>query len=358
MKSKTNNHTNSQGIKTILAINQKHAKEFSDKANERRRYRSQHPTEFGCLKCMDGRLNLAYMTKSVLGIIQPWRNVGGKFDLGWPFLGLKIKNWTEYAVSKGRHAVVFVTYHYSRGDTHRGCAGFGYDTEGARKFTADLKKQFDSVYKQSAVYSIQCGIETDYDALILHGYNGEVIDLSSVTSDDKEVLIQMLHRLFPTLPEQVINDLLPLVQGNVQHIQETIDSKRPVIEVEHNEWIIAVGMGFDWLHLPNKALIIGPYVDMDAAIKTAATVIKGNIDAGRIRKNVVLMTCAPFRDPVGAEPKFAEEKAKFLMKRSIEVIKREVPSILSYCNMLTATVDSETRAINVIHKTEKKRKKK
>lgn len=43
----------------------------------RRNYRHLHRTQIGCLKCMDGRLNLPVITNTPLGIIQPFRNLGG-----------------------------------------------------------------------------------------------------------------------------------------------------------------------------------------------------------------------------------------------------------------------------------------
>jgi hypothetical protein len=42
---------------------------------------------------MDGRLNLPVMTQTAVGIIQPFRNLGGKFDLGWPFFQATLETW-------------------------------------------------------------------------------------------------------------------------------------------------------------------------------------------------------------------------------------------------------------------------
>ena len=47
---------------------------------------------------MDGRLNLALMTETPPGIVQPFRNIGGKFDLGWPYFGILMREWVDYAV--------------------------------------------------------------------------------------------------------------------------------------------------------------------------------------------------------------------------------------------------------------------
>lgn len=106
-----------------------------DETLARRQYRALHPTEIAALKCMDGRLNLPLMTKTPWGIIQPFRNVGGIFDFGWPFFGQLIQNWIGYSVEKARDCLILVTYHWSKGDPHRGCKGFGYDVARARAYS-------------------------------------------------------------------------------------------------------------------------------------------------------------------------------------------------------------------------------
>jgi hypothetical protein len=95
--------------------------EFSspDAKGLRYQYRALHPTELLALKCMDGRLNLPVMTQTPVGIIQPLRNLGGVFDLGWPFLGEVVTDWVMYSMARGRDCIIFVTYHWSNGDKHR-----------------------------------------------------------------------------------------------------------------------------------------------------------------------------------------------------------------------------------------------
>jgi carbonic anhydrase len=86
----------SKGIQNLIDLNKEHSRLFSDPgtAAARRQYRAQHPTEIGSLKCMDGRLHLPVATKTPLGIIQPWRNVGGKFDIAY-HKKLRAKNFLK-----------------------------------------------------------------------------------------------------------------------------------------------------------------------------------------------------------------------------------------------------------------------
>ncbi len=343
------------GIDYLLTVNKEQSRAFVDPGStlERRKYRSEHPTEIGVLKCMDGRLHLPVMTKTALGIIQPWRNLGGKFDLGWKPFALLTKEWIDYAVSRGRDVLAIITYHYARGDKHRGCRGFNYDLKAAQDFTAVLKAQFDRVFGRRVVYAIQCGIETDMDALILHGENGEVVDLARVRDTKSNSLFTMLRELYPSMPERIVRDFLPLVIGNIAHIAEVKASRRPIAEAEHKEWVLAIGRGFDWLHEINTALIVGPFdPNLAEAIATAAGIIKSNLDAGRISKDrgIVLMTSSPYRDAAGPEKKLAEEHSQFLTRFSLDIIQNKVPDLMPYLQHLTTTVNMHTRALDILER--------
>jgi hypothetical protein len=188
----------------------------------RQRYMAEHPSAIAALKCMDGRINLSVDTHTPFGIIQPFRNLGGMFDLGWPHLGEVLAHYVHSVVSSGQRVLMLITYHYSKGDPHRGCAGFNYDTQAARASTYNIKRQVEHVFgaDHGTVYPIVCGFETDEEALILHGSNGEMLDLSQVAVDEKDRLRQRLEEMFPDMQSQVRNDLEPLVFGNMQRIVE------------------------------------------------------------------------------------------------------------------------------------------
>ncbi|MES9981651.1 MAG: hypothetical protein ABW107_23310, partial [Candidatus Thiodiazotropha sp. 6PLUC5] len=61
----------------------------------RTRYLAEHPTAIAVLKCMDGRINIPIATNTPKGIIQPFRNLGGMFDLGWPHLGEVLASYVQ-----------------------------------------------------------------------------------------------------------------------------------------------------------------------------------------------------------------------------------------------------------------------
>jgi hypothetical protein len=348
---------NSQsGIDFLLELNARHSQDYVNLSTERRRYRGEHPTEIAALKCMDGRLHLPVMTQTALGIIQPFRNLGGKFDLGWPFFQSKIDEWIHYSGGRGRHCLVFVTYHFARGDAHRGCRGFGYDTDAALQSAIKLKDQFKQVYGNRAVYPIVCGIETDLEALIFHSEDGNKVDLAEVKDTTREGLEGMLRTLYPSMSERIMIDLIPLIEGNIRHIAEIRATNRPIQEAEHKEWVLGIGRGFDWLHAINTAFIVGPFdPNLAGAIATAATLLKGNVDEGRTKpeNGIVLMTSASYRDSAGPERLLAQEKAKFLSKFALEVVKEKVPDLVPYLQILTGCVDLNTRKFDVLDRQDK-----
>lgn len=351
-------------VAKLLELNERHAQEFISSQRSRQIYRYEHPTEIGVMKCMDGRVHVPVMTNTPLGIIQPWRNIGGKFNLGWPHYKDTIKEWAHYAVDRGRSSVVFTTYHFARGFEgedqevvkHRGCAGHSYDTQKAIEDSGLLKQQFDRVYNNDSLYAIHCGIETDLDALILHGDNGEVVDLAEVKYTSPAEVVDMLRALFPKLPVPIINDLLPLVEGNIEHVAEVRASNRPLADSEHRERVLAVGRGFDWLHEPNLALIMGPYdPDLKSNIIKAAGILQSNIDGKRIDpdEGLVLLVSAPYRE-LGDDQNLAIEKAKWLEQYAYSIIKENVPAsadgtrLEDYLSVITATCDMESRKLNLL----------
>ena len=339
------------GIDYLLELNARHSHAYIDVATERRRYRGEHPTEIAALKCMDGRLHLPVMTKTALGIIQPFRNLGGKFDLGWPYFQAVLDEWIQYGIRRGRYCVVFVTYHYARGNVHRGCRGFNYDAEAAKVTAVELRDQFVRVYGRGAVVPLVCGIETDLEALILHAEDDRAVDLSEVTDSSPSAVEGMLNSLYSSLPERIILDLVPLVAGNITHIAEVRASNRPIAETEHKEWVLGIGRGFDWLHAINTAFIVGPYdPNLSDAIETAARLLKSNIDDGRIDPNgIVLMTSAVYRDP-GPNYGLAKEKALFLSKFALDIIEDKVPDLVPHLQILTGFTNLNTRKFEVVER--------
>lgn len=342
-------------IEEVLLRNQEQSSLFCgpDASLARKQYRALHPTEILWFKCMDGRLNGALMTGTPVGIIQPVRNIAGSFDLGWPYLGALFLEWVEYAVSHGRRCLPFVTYHWSKSDVHKGCKGHEYNVDKAK---ADSRWLLDSIEfafgkEHTAVHPIMVGIETDEDTMVLHGDNDAELNISDELETPEDDLIEKLRHLYPDMHPQILNDLLPLVLGNVSHIRELRKTVRPIQHTMHGEQIICVGRGFDWLHWLNRALIIGPYsFDLAKPIRTAAGIVLDNIQKGLVpeRDGALLVTSGVYRITTGSEPRMAELKARTLQKFAIDVIRHDVPELYSHLHVLSGTVDSNTRLFKQI----------
>lgn len=296
-----------------------------DQTLARRKYRAKFPVEIAAMKCMDGRVNMSIMTGAPVGIIQPYRNLGGKFQLGGHF-GELLSEWVQRAVDQGKDALVFVTYHWSKGTKKCGCKGFGYDVDAAREYAKKTVSDIESIFGKNhkVVYPVQLGIETDEDTMVLHGADGKKLDLSKVTSDDPEILRISLEGLYPDMDPIIVKSLLNLCVGNIRHIAEIRKTKRSPIDLDHKEHILAIGRGFDWFHLPNRMLIVGPYsFNLATPIVVAARIILDNLTAGRIpqKDGFALITSAVYRDEAGPQRHRAEFKAQALMEEALEALK-------------------------------------
>jgi hypothetical protein len=316
-----------------------------DQRFQRQQYRAKYPTEVAVTKCMDGRLNFAVMTETPFGIVRPFRNLGGQFNIGGHF-GELLEDWVQHAVKKGRDCIIFVTYHWSKGSEHRGCKGFNYDCVGAQTYTKKLLGNIETVFgkKHLVVYPIQVGIETDEDALILHGSNGSILDLSKVEIDaetgEPKGMRAALETLFPDMKPSMVESFLPYCLGNVRHIAKIRKMKRPLADIDHQEKILAVGRGFDWHHIPNKMLIVNPDYDLAKSIATAGNVLLENLQKGRIPKEqgVALIASAVYNDEAGSQRERVIFKASWLANFALETLQREVPDIIPYLKIIAAGI--------------------
>ena len=320
----------------------------------RQRYLAEHPTAIAVMKCMDGRINIPVATRMPAGIVMPFRNLGGMFDLGWPHLGEVVAHHIERMVGDGRRILFLITYHWSRGNPKRGFAGFGYDTAAAIAHTQQIRRQMEHIFGRghAIVYPLVCGFETDEESLTLHGSDGASLDLSTLGGDDQPTLEPRLAALLPDLPAQMRADLLPLLAGNLAHIADIraqIARRERQLDIEHREWTICIGRGFDFLHTPNQALIIGPYSpDLAEPVRKAAGIIKSNMQAGRIPDDGFLLFASVPYDEIGVDRARAELKARFLSRFAANVIAEDFPELAARMTQRTAVLDWHARQMELL----------
>lgn len=142
--------------------------------------------------------------------------------------------------------------------------------------------------------------------------------------------------------------LSPTIQDTLNHIAEIKQINRE-LNVEHREWMICIGRGFDWLHMPNLALIIGPYSpDLDDPIRKAASIIEANMRAGRIPDDgFLLLAMAPYRE-IGVDRARAELKSGFLSGFAADVIGSEFPKLAEKMHVRTAVLNWQSRTMQMI----------
>jgi len=343
-------------IDWLFDLARRHGETFCSSEDwlSRQRYLAEHPTAIAVLKCMDGRINIPVATQMPTGIMMPFRNLGGMFDLGWPHLGEVLIHHVLKMAGAGRRVLVLITYHWSRGDPKRGCAGFNYNTAAAMANSQAIRAQMTQLFGSAhgSVYPLVCGFETDEEALSLHGNNGEQLDLSTLTESDAASLEPRLAALLLDMPARVRADLLPLLLGNLAHIAEVrAQNSRAerLLDVEHREWVICVGRGFDFLHMPNLALIIGPYSpDLADPLRKAAGIIHANMKAGRIPNDGFLLLASVPYEEIGVDRARAEMKARFLSHFAAAVIEKERPSLAARMTQRTAVLDWGARRLEPI----------
>ncbi|MCE1181093.1 MAG: carboxysome shell carbonic anhydrase [Rhodocyclales bacterium] len=320
----------------------------------RERYLAEHPTAIGVLKCMDGRINIPGATNTPAGIPTPFRNLGGMFDLGWPHLGEVLAQQVQQTIRAGRRMLFLITYHWSRGEPKRGCAGFKCDTQAAIAHTQQIRQQMEYIFGtgHGSVYPLVCGFETDEEALILHGSDGQILDLAQLDGSAATTLEPRLAALLPDMPGQMRHDLLPLLRGNLAHIAEIraqAARQQRTLDIEHREWVICIGRGFDFLHTPNLALIIGPYSPALAdPLRKAGSIIQNNMKAGRIPADGCLLLASVPYEEIGVDRARAELKSRFLAHFARQVISEAHPQLARCMTVHTAVLDWRARQLERI----------
>lgn len=154
------------------------------------------------------------------------------------------------------------------------------------------------------------------------------------------------------MPGQMRTDLLPLLEGNLEHIatvREQIAHHERQLDIEHREWMICLGRGFDFLHTPNVALIIGPYSpNLAEPIRRAAGIMEANMAAGRIPDDGFLVLASAPYDEIGVDRARAELKSRFLSGFAAAVIRDTHPQLAAKMAMRTAVLDWRSRTLETI----------
>ena len=337
-----------QLIEEILDTNKRQSEKFVQTTNDRRAYRAQHPTEFLFTLCMDGRINIYALTGLMFGLFNLLRNIGGAYRIGWDLFQATLEQWEEWCYGMRRYATVITTYHWSAADRQAGCAGHGYDQLKSIIETQQLRDDISRCYG-GRILAIMMGIETESEAIILHGERGLTIDMREYAHDASEEKLRiLLTATLPNLPDQVREDLIPILMGNARHVMELRSSPRHANQRLHCERVLAIGTGFDWLDKLNFALIIGPCdPDRRRAVEKAAGIIWSNWESGRVPgdKDGVLLISVACRNR--GKMAAAAQRALETARNAVEILD-SIPHMRGLLHPLVGVTDMEKREFRVL----------
>ncbi len=311
----------------ILDINTQASEQYIADESARLRYWAKHTTFIACIKCMDGRVHFPSMTNTPVGIVKSFRAIGGKFNVWWPSFTGRVTKWTETAIANGSRTVIFVSYHYSESDTHLGCAGWKYDTKAARAHAEELRNDLAYVFGEELT-AIVIGIETDRDILTLHSEKGDLSGEQLIGKSEEEILA-LVGQSFPEMPIDVRKDIVPFLFGNAACVQELTKKPREAHLKNHNERIIAVGQGFDWLNRQNLALMINDAdPNLAESVRVAANLIRKNLETAAAGDDATIFTNIVYRAP-GTDYRQAVARSKGLLAFVKKALQESHPDLIA-----------------------------
>ncbi|MDO8424917.1 MAG: hypothetical protein Q7T01_00125 [bacterium] len=318
-----------QIIQRILGMSGEQSLRYIAEIAARERHWQRHPTGFACIACMDGRVHLPTITRTAMGLVKPYRAMGGRFEIWWPAFAKRFTNWADAVLRHyGERCCVFVTYHHSASNNRElGCAGWACDTVAARAHAEHLAADINEVYRDQ-VYAIVVGIETDRGILNLHGPRGTVTGaMQNGTSEDH--VRMALRETFLGMPPRILEDIIPFVTGNAAYVTEHGPTPRPDDVLCHQELVIAVGHGFDyWISEANLAVAVDDAdPNLDTPIATAAKIVANNLKRAGPKAEALLLASVPF-ERQGTPWNLAVKRAEGLGNFALECILASQPSLL------------------------------
>ncbi len=344
----------SAGVDWLIALNDMRSRTFVKDRPARQAWRESRKIEIAWFGCMDGRFHPPTITGTHLGIWSIWQNIGGKFDLAkWPRFQNSFEKFWWCSKRNDRLMLVIITYHFSRSDNARlGCKGHGFDLARAQASSRALKSQFEHVFKdEPTTYVISVGIDTDGDSMVFHGQNGE-IDIATANDRSESFFRDEFKRIDPSMPDGFLPHVVEIAMLNGRHVTQVSNGQRPIKDIEHGEWVLAVGQGFDWLHTLNTAIIIGPFdPQFSRWVRIGARILDGNSEREDFdwRRGLVLMASAQFNPDQGSVgQRLAEFKARQLADQAVTAIKNSMPHLLEHLQRVTGTVDMGTRKFHIL----------
>ncbi len=335
-------------LHNLVEINKDYCHRFRSQAQILKKYKLKHPTKIMIFKCMDGRIAFPTFTETPLGFLRNFRNLGGQFNFGWKGLKAALTDAVWKSHEEGRGTLAIITYHYSKGDPKRGCAGHKCNIEASINGAMAFKKQIKNAYNglPYRFFPIIVGIETDEESLQFHNGDGDSFNLATLHEEiTEEEMFEKLLSLYEYIPGDILADLIPLLMGNMKHIKKIRNSNRQITDLEHGEWIVGAGgaTAYDWLHVPNAAILVGQYnPNIERPIKEALGVIRKNWEPG---KKFLYMSAASYGGSNHAQLVIPE--VKYYSRIIRETADKFFPELIPDMHRVRALVDNDTQVMKL-----------
>ncbi len=344
-----------KGIEHVLDLNQKARNASKYHGNIR----------IGYFGCMGGRADFVTYVNAPFGMVRQWRNGGGIFDLAqWDSLQASVKEFWSEAMMQGQQVLFIVASHGSDFPI-LGCKGHKHNSAAAAKCARDLKDALEGFFAGNPdVYVVRIHLETDEEAVTFYGDRNDPLRLRAMPPGiSKNEMGRSLGELYQDtrgrmMPVEMFEEVLALAMNNLAHIAEVRLVRRPTPALDHREWILALGGGFDWLHgQSNTAMVVWPHdPDFHCWVVEAVRIISQSVDRPWFsqERGVVIAVSAPYNpDPYGVFQRLAEAKARKLEAAVRSTALYAAPQIVPYLQVLTVTTNMATWELDLISRHER-----
>ena len=303
----------------------------------------------GLLRCADGRMRSFNRAMNIQpGMLFEMRAIGAKKDMASYAFRDRLIDWLGQG---GRHYAMLLTYHFDCETRELGCAGHGYDTQAARDAQFELAHDI-KVGFRGRIHPIVAGYDTRLEEVVLHGEAGQTMRTSDL-GDNRHQAMSSLLGLYPSLPMDVLEQLVPLLLHNAGHVESNIGAGARTLIRDHEEVGVVIGRRVGWItdepDALHAAIIEDTTLHPHAEISVGIHLLQSNLAAGRIPRHngAFIMTCNPyFRKQDMREA--SEVAARRWAQMARQLVAKNAPEIQADLTYLPAVICEETRELTLL----------
>jgi hypothetical protein len=315
----------------------------------------------GYFGCSGGRTDFESYIRASFGMVRQWRNIGGVHEVEeWDSLQSSVKEFALAALAEKQQVLFITSSHGVDGVKELGCKGHEFDTAKAKANAESLKKALDGFFEDCPnIFTIRIHMETDEESLVLYNDAGEALFLQEcdpgISEDAMHGKLTQLYRNpehARQMPHAMLEALLGPVMENIRHIASLRETDHRAM-LDHREWILAVGGGFDWLYRQsNTTISIGLhdpnlYRELALAARIMGVTVKRS-DFVEKRGMVTVVSVPYTPDPYGIGQRIAAARAAKLAPRVRGIVLDAAPELKKYFQLLVVTVNVETWELDIL----------